>query len=297
MKANPTESSGSKLAFQKLLATGLGVWFLTQIALVAVGFTGEPRRSWISAVDWAVGLGWIGCLAGLVALLAMAVRHPGGMRRALIAYLVPCGLYAVFSAVFYAIYPDQSFLYELSGFLPLVWLFGVLGWFWLRLRPEEPGGDTLACALLPPLIGGMAVLIGVAVPTFRSNPFVYRDAFDIDLKKSAFADGKLAADAVLEIRKPGDYRFRAVKYSHADMMDMQDSGADNMIGRIEWTSGGAPPAAATGTYPLTIRWDKSSAPSPASDDAMGDDCIVIEVSTSADPNTVVRTLSVPLRAN
>jgi hypothetical protein len=238
----------------------------------------------------------MGYLAGLLALLALAVRHPGGLRRALLAYLVPFALYAVIGAIFYAIYPDRWFLGELLGVLPLVWLFGVFGWLWMRLRRSEPSGDALTCALLPPLIGGLAVLIGIAVPTFRGDPFIYRNAFNFDLKKTAFADGKLEADAVLEIRKPGDYQFRAMKYSHMDKMNTEDSDMDNMVGRIEWAGGSAPLADATGTYPLTIRWDKSVAPSPTADDPMEEDCIVINVYTSDEPKTVVKSLSILLRA-
>lgn len=296
MNTKPTAPAGSIVAFRKLLSIGLGVWLLTQVGLITAELLSAPQRSWIAAVDWAIRYSWIGYLAGLLALLALAVRHPGGLRRALLAYLVPFGLFAVISAIFYAIYPDVWFLSELLGILPLIWLFGVFGWLWMRLRRSESSGDALACALLPPLIGGMAVLIGVAVPIFRGNPFIYRDAFNFDLKKTAFVDGKLDAVAVLEIRKPGDYQFRAMKYSHMDVMNTEDSAMDNMIGQIEWTSGSAPLANATGTFPFTIRWDKSVAPSPAADDPMGEDCIVIDVSTSDEPETVVKTLSVLLRA-
>lgn len=294
MIANPTAPAGANAAFQKLLSIGLGVWFLTQVVLVAIELLGEPRGNWISAVDWAAGYSWMGFLVGLLALVAMAVRQPGGLRRALLAYLVPFGLYAMISAIFYAIYPSPWFLTEILGVLPLVWLFGVLGWIWLRLRPE-PDRDALSRALLPPLVGGLAMLIGLGIPTFRSDNFIYRDAFSIDLKKTAFADGKLAVDAALEIRKAGDYQYRAIKYSHMDMMSADESAMDDMVGKIDWT-GSAPKASATGTYPLTIRWEKSAAPATAAEDPMGEDCIVIDVFNKDKPETAIRTITLPLRA-
>lgn len=291
---NPTAPAGSNAAFQKLLCIGLGLWFLTQVVLIAIELLSEPRGNWISAVDWAFGYGWIGFLVGLLALVAIGVRHPDGLRRALPAYAVPFGLYAIISAIFFAVYPDRWFLAEILGILPLVWLFGVFGWIWLRLRPE-PNRDALSRALLPPLVGGIAILMGLGVPTFRSNNFIYRDAFSIEIKNTAFADGKLAVDAVLEIRKPGDYHYRATKYTHMDMMNADDSAMDNMVGRIDWTSS-APKAAATGTYPLTIRWDKSAAPSTAAEDPMGEDCIVIDVFKKDEPETAIKTITLALRA-
>ncbi len=294
MNTNPTAPAGSDTAFQKLLSIGLGVWFLTQVVLIAVELLSEPKGSWIAAVDWAVGYSWIGFLVGLLALVAMGVRLPSGLRSALLAYLVPFGLYATISSIFYAIYPDRWFLSELLGILPLVWLFGVLGWIWLKLRPE-PNRDALSRALLPPLIGGLAILVGLGVPTFRGNNFIYRDAFNIDLKKTAFADGKLAVDAALEIRKPGDYHYRAIKYSHMDIMNTDDSAMDDMVGQIDWTSS-APKATETGTYPFTIRWDKSAAPSTAAEDPMGEDCIVIDVFKKNEPEMVIKTITLPLRA-
>jgi hypothetical protein len=105
-------------------------------------------------------------------------------------------------------------------------MFGLFGWLWLRLKPETYANEALTRTLVPPLLGGIVVLLGVAVPTFLGNTFRYRDAFDLSLKKTVFADGKLAADAVLEIRKPGDYRFRAMRGGRD-----RDISADDPLGQ------------------------------------------------------------------
>jgi hypothetical protein len=296
MNTDPTTSAGPNASFHKLLGAGLGVWLLAQVALIAAGRWAGGQGTWLGALDWAVSHGWIAFLVGLLALLALSARFPGALGRALVAYVLPIGVFAVLGGICYAVYPDPWFLSEMLGFLPLVWLFGFLGWLWLRLKPEIPGNEALTRALAPPLIGGIVVLLGVAVPTFLGNTFRYRNAFELSLKKTVFADGKLAADAVLEIRKPGDYRFRAMRYSYMDMMAVQDPEVDTLTGRIEWTGAGTPAADATGTFPLTIRWDKTSAPGPSFGDGMDQDSITIEVSTSADPDTVVRSISVPLTA-
>lgn len=296
MNTHPTSSAGLNTAFHKLLGAGLGVWLLAQVALIAAGRWAGGQSTWLGALDWAVGHCWIAFLAGLVALFAFSLRFPDARGRALVAYVLPMGVFAILGGIFYAVYPDRWFLSEMLGFLPLVWLFGVFGWVWLRLKPEAHANEALTRTLLPPLIGGIAVLLGVAVPTFRGNPFLYRNAFRLSLEKAAFADGKLAADAVLEIHKPGDYRFRAVRYSYMDMMAVQDPEVDTQTGRIEWTGASTPTADATGAFPLTIHWDKSPPPTPTTDEGMAEDSIVIEIRTSAKPDTVVHSLSVPLTA-
>jgi len=296
MKPNPSPPAGLNTAFRKLLGTGLGVWLLAQVALIAAGRWAGGQSTWLGALDWALGHGWIAYLMGLVAVFAFSGRFPGALGRALVAYVLPLGVIAILGGICYAVYPDRWFLSEMLGFIPLVWLFGVFGCLWLRLKPEAPANEALARTMLPPLIGGIAVLLGVAVPTFLSNPFLYRNAFSLSLGKAVFDDGKLAAEAVLGIHKPGDYRFRAVRYSYSDMMELEDPEEDTQTGRIEWTGAGIPAADATGTFPLTIHWDKSPPPAPVSDDGMDQDSIMIEVSTSAKPDTVVHTLYVPLTA-
>jgi hypothetical protein len=296
MNANPGECTKTNAAFQKLLSIGLAAWFLTQVSLVAARLVGEPRGSWIGAVEWAIGYSWLGFLAGLLAMVAAAFRHPGGFRPALIAYLVPLGLYAIIGAAFQWIYPDRWFLTEILGIVPLLWLFGVFGWLWLQRRPAKSSGDALTCALLPPLVAGLAIAFCLGFKTFRSDAFIYRNAFGFDVRKTNFSDGKLAVDAVIEIRKPGNYVFRATKYSRLDAMNTEDPAMHDLVGRIEWADGNAPKAAETGTYPLTIRWDKSVPPSSPADDPMGEDCIVIDVFDGKEKESAIMTLSALLRA-
>lgn len=295
MNTNPTTSAGSTIAFRKLLGIGLLIWILAGLALVGVGRLVLAQSSLIGLVDWAVGHAWIAYLVGLVGMVALSGRFPGALGRALVPYVVPAGVMSILGGICYAVYPDQGFLTEMLGFLVLVWLFGVFGWLWLRSTSEDRENEAVVRALLPPLIGGIAVLIGVAVPTFRSNSFRYRDAFSLTLNKTAFADGKLTADAVLEIRKPGDYSFRAVRYSYMDVMEA-DSQSDHSTGLIEWKGGSAPVSAATGTYPLTIRWDKTSAPAARPDDEMLEDFISLEVHAADQPDMVVHSIDTPLGA-
>ncbi len=295
MNTNPTPSAGSTIAFRKLLGIGLFTWILAMLALVGVGYWALEQSSLIGLVNWAVEHAWIAYLVGLASMIALSGRFPGALGRALVPYVLPTGVMAVLGGICFALFPDQGFLAEMLGFLFLVWLFGVFGWLWTRSMPESRENEGVLRALLPPLIGGIAVLTGVAVPAFRSNTFRYRDAFSMTLSKTVFADGKLSAEAVLEIRKPGDYSFTASRYAYGDIME-DELGSDHSTGRIEWQGAGAPRTAATGTYPLTIRWDKTSAPVAVSDNEMLDDYISLEVHTADQPDTVIHALYVPLNA-
>lgn len=294
MNLNPTTPGGSAIAFRKLLGAGLLIWLIAALALIGVGRWATGQNSLISLVDWAVGHAWIAFLVGLVGILALSKRFPGALGRTLVAYVVPVAVMTILGGICYAVFPDIGFLTEMLGFLILVWLFGVFGWLWLRSTSEAREQEGVLRALLPPLIGGIAVLVGVAVPTFQGNAFRYRDAFNLTLSKTVFADGKLKTDAVIEIRKPGDYIFRVVRYSYMDMLEDPDSQADHSTGRIEWQGTGAPAAATTGSYPLTVSWDKAPAPAPPSDNEYLEDYISLEVHTTADPETMVHSVSVPM---
>jgi hypothetical protein len=296
VKTQVPASAGSNTPFRTLFGIGLLAWLVAQLALVGVGRWARGLDNWLGAADWAIGHGWIAFLTGLAVMLVLSGRLAGGLRPALTAYVLPAGFLAVLAGISYVLFPEKWFLAEMQSFLSLVWVFGVLGWLWLRLQRESAGKDAMIRALLPPLVGGTAVLLCVVVPAFRSNEFRYRDAFGLTLKKTVFADGKLAADAVLEIRKPGDYRFRAVRFSYMDLMEAQEPTSDTSTGRIEWTGAGAPAPGATGSYPLTIRWDKCPAPPFAADEGLNEDCITLEVRTSAEPDTMVHSVSVPLTA-
>jgi hypothetical protein len=294
MTTNPTTPGGSAIAFRKLLGAGLLIWLIAALALIGVGRWATGQNGLISLVDWAVGQAWIAFLVGLVGILALSKWIPGALGRTLVAYLFPAAVTAVIGGICYAVFPDIGFLTEMLGFLILVWLFGVFGWLWLWSTPKARDQEGVLRALLPPLIGGIAVLVGVAVPTFQSNVFRYRNAFNLTLDKTVFADGKLTTDAVVEVRKPGNYIFRVVRYSYMDMIDDPDSQADHSTGRIEWKGTGAPAAAVTGSYPLTVSWDKAPAPAPLSDREYLEDYISLEVHATGDPETVIHSVSVPI---
>lgn len=297
MTPNTSSSTEPRVALCKLLGTGLLIWFLAELALIGVGRFASEQRSVIGLVDWAVGHTWIAFLVGLVGMVVRSSRFPGALGSALAAYVIPAGMMSILGGICYAVYPDAWFLSEMLGFLFIVWLFGVFGWLWLRATPEAPAKEALARAVIPPLIGGIAVLVGVAVPTFRGNSFIYRDAFKLTLNNAVYLEGTLTADAVLEIRKPGDYSFQAMRFSYLDMMEDSDSQTDHSIGRIDWNGKAAPAAAATGSYPLKIRWEKSPPLSLPAKDEMREDYISFEVHTAADPEMVVHSIYVPLSAN
>ena len=294
--STPSPSTEPHIALRKLVGTGLLIWFLAELALIGVGRFASDQRSLIGLVDWAVGHTWIAFLVGLLGMVVRSSRFPGALGSALIAYVLPAGVMSILGGICYAVYPDSWFLSEMLGFLFIVWLFGVFGWLWLRAAPAAPAKEALARAVMPPLVGGVAVLIGVAVPTFRGNSFIYRNAFKLTLENTVYSEGTLTADAVLEISKPGDYSFEAMRFSYLDMMDTSDSETDHSMGRIEWNGKVPPAAAATGSYPLKIRWEKSPPLPVAGKDEVLEDYISFEVHNTANPEVVVHSIYVPLSA-
>jgi hypothetical protein len=294
MGAHSAESSDS--SFRKLLGTGLAFWLLGCLGLIVGARWVGGEQSAIEAVGWAFDRWGIGFGVGLVALIVRGVVTGGALGRALRAYAVPVAILAVLAGICYLVYPERSFLSKMVGYTPLFWVFGVLGWLWLALRPAESAGESTIRALLPPLVGGIAVLAGVVVPVFRSNEFIYRNAFRLTLQKAVFSDGVLTANAVIEIRKPGDYQFKARRFTVIDFDPSKEPEPDHDVGQIEWARAGVPHAGATGTFPVSIRWDQAPPIAQPAESGPIEDCVIVEVRQAAAPVAVIWCLSAPLVA-
>lgn len=168
MNADSTLSPGPNKTFHKLLGIGLGVWLLAQVALVGVGRWAVGQASLLGALDWAVSHAWIAFLVGLLGLLVCAGRFPGGLGRALVAYVLPLGVFGVASGVCFLLYPDHWFLSEMLGFVPSVWMFGLLGWAWLKLKSEIPSKEAMIRTVLPPFSAGSRYCLAWWFPPFKA---------------------------------------------------------------------------------------------------------------------------------
>jgi hypothetical protein len=148
--------------------------------------------------------------------------------------------------------------------------------------------------VVPPLFGGIMILALVAVPVFTSNAFIYRNAFDLDVTEVKHPDKSMVAKCVLEIRKPGDYEFRAPSFFYFEMMGPEGEDAANApSSTINWGGTGKPASGATGKFPLEIHW--SNIPDFAKEDliAMMSDAlpILLEARSAAKPEEILYTVS------
>jgi energy-coupling factor transporter transmembrane protein EcfT len=183
------------------------------------------------------------------------------MGTNLLAYLLPVAVIGALAGICLAIYPDASFQGDLMGYLPVAllvfYLFAVL---WMTLRKEAP--FAFVRAVFPPIAGGIAILVFVAVPVFTGNAFRYRDAFGLKIGKVTSSEGGLVAEGVLEIRKAGRYQFTVPHFCFygPGMWPGMGPGMGPEAGRgtIVWGEAGEPGEGKTGSYPLQIRWEETA---------------------------------------
>jgi hypothetical protein len=71
------------------------------------------------------------------------------------------------------------------------------------------------------------------------------------------SDGAILADAVLDIKKPGAYRFSAPRYIYPDGMTSGEDEELVELGKITWGSAGPPSDSSGGSFPFQIRWQKN----------------------------------------
>ena len=173
------------------------------------------------------------------------------------AYLLPAASLMAIVGICLAIYPDRGFRSDLFSYIPLILIFYILGYLWMKFTPKESDNTTFLRAVLPAVIGGAIILGLVAVPVFKSDNFVYRNAFGLVVTKNTVSNGAMIADAVLEIRKPGNYDFAAPRFSPFNGEQILDMDASVELGKITWGAGGTPKEGVSGTYPLQIRWEKN----------------------------------------
>lgn len=268
---------------------GLVLGFL---ALLIAAWPVAKPESFSTAIMWTIGLWPIPFLLGLVFLILGGLGDKRSLLSALTAYLLPPVALFVAALVCVAIYPSPSFTDELSGFLPVAGLFSIFGWAWMRLRASAgPGGQWLRAAM-PPLFGGFMILAFVVVPVFTSNAFLYRNAFVLNVIKVERSDGGLLATCVLEVHKPGHYRFSAP--SHFFMEPILMEGEHQMpVAKIIWGAAGEPGEGADGSFPLQISWDKLPS---YSDDLYGgmqpmDTALYLEARHADQPDNLLITIS------
>lgn len=256
MTSEPNSPETPKPAFAKLLAIGLAGWLVGSLVLLGLAWPLAHVENIAIAAMWSISHWWIAFAFGAILLTAVGLASRQSFSSALKAYLLPMGFLTAIALICLSIYPDYGFKTDLFDFLPLVLVFYIFGFIWMSAIRSGTGNTAFVRTVLPAIVAGVVILGFIAVPVFKSNNFIYRNAFGLTVSKTAINNGILTADAVLEIHKPGSYDFSAPRYMYPNM----DPGLDQEtveLGKITWGKAGDPKEGASGTFPFQIRWEKN----------------------------------------
>lgn len=284
---NPPVAEVPDRHLPRLFIAGIVGWLLGMVAVFLVTWLVERPADLALALLATLGRWWIGFLVGAVALVVAALVSKVPPARGLGAYLLPMALLGAGAAICVAIYPDRALRDDLMTFLPVALFFYVVALLWMRMSRARERRTQFVQAVLPPLAGGLAVLVGVAAPVFASNAFRYRDSFGLQVKETRVEDGTLVCDGVVSIRKPEAFTFRAPRY----LWRADENETEN--GEITWGATGKPDGA-TGDFPFTVKWTKGVPEGGLKDIGMYEDVLWLEVRRADGNDEVVYTLSEPL---
>jgi hypothetical protein len=274
---------------------GVAAWILGLIALFVLSYPLSSPETVSNALIWSISYWWIAYVIGLATLIVVALLKKIPMQASLIGYVAPVAVMAVLALICLGIYPNAGFREDLLGYMPVAVVFYLISWLWVRFsgQAESKEGDALR-TLVPPLVGGVMILVLVVVPVFMSNAFIYRNAFTLDVLKIQRPGNSLTVECVLEIHKPGDYDFRVPPFFYFDMMEPEDiDDGDRPSNSVTWGESGKPKPGSTGRFPVVISWD--NIPSFAMDELTGTSPgalpILLEVRAAARPDEILYTVS------
>ena len=226
-------------------------WIAASVGIFFSSWLLAKPESLVEALMWSVSYLWIAFACGIIALVMRGVLTKQSVWLPVLAFILPALVSAGVIGVCLAIYPNEGFRSDLVELLPVVLVFYVFASLWMSIRKMDQ--FSFVRAVLPPIFGSVMILAFVAVPVFNSNAFRYRNAFQFHVLKIAHDKEIDVAETVLEIRKPGHYRFTAPTFGIYDFG--MDSAPEE--GKITWGAAGEPKEGATGKFPLSIRWHKS----------------------------------------
>jgi hypothetical protein len=283
-------TSSSNTTFSKLYFAGVAGWFLGSVLLLALARMMATHEIAFDVLTWSASYWWIAFALGLVALVLRGVLSKAPMGSALLAYVLPMALIGGLAGLCIALFPDQGFQGEFLLCLPIVLVFYVFGFLWLSLRKDA--SFAFARAVLPPIVGGLIILSFATVPVFTGNSFRYRNAFGITVARTATVDSAFEVEAILEIRKPGNYQFAAPRLGLYEYDMMPDLHTETGRGKITWGEAGAPQEGKTGSFPLRIRWEGAGAipKAPASETPQFINTMALEVYHAGAPETAIYTV-------
>ena len=275
---------------------GAGVvgWIIGLLVLLGLSWPLTSPATVSTAVMWAIGYWWAAYAFGLVVLVVAGLTKKIPLQPSLLGYIVPVAVMAALALACLWIYPNSGFREELLSYMPVAVVFYVLSLLWVALRKQSEAKGDLLRTVVPPLFGGIMILALVVIPVFTSNAFIYRKAFTLDVLEVKHPEKSMVAKCVLDIRKPGDYEFRAPSFYYFDMMDPETTKSENApSSTINWGEAGKPAAGATGKFPLEIQWNNIPAIAKEDLEAMMNDAlpILLEARSATQPDQILYTVS------
>lgn len=282
----------------KPFGAGIAGWILGLLVLFGLAWPLSKPDTVANAFMWMIERWWAAFALGFVVLIITALRKKIALKASMVAYLLPVGIMLALALACVWIYPNSGFREDLLSYMPVTVVFYVMSWIWISIgKNKQP---DLIKASTPPLFGGIMILALVAVPVFRSNAFIYRNAFTLDVSDFQVSGQTMVANCTLEIHKPGNYEFRSPPLYYFEVIYPELIGQDQAPDvELQWGAAGKPAAGATGKYPLAINWknipEHELMPSPELfSESMP---ILLEVHAEGNPGDVLYTLSGLLPAN
>ncbi len=286
--------SPAKSAFAKLFGIGVAGWVAATLVIFVAAWRIIHPDSVPSAFMWTMAHWWIAFAIGLLVMAGYGLMKKLPIGRAVMAYVLPVLVLIIFAALCLAVYPDNGFRTEFNSYLPLVIMFHVLGLVWVSMSRDTGEQSAFTCAVLPSLVGGLLILGFVAVPTFTSDAFRYRNAFNFTISKVNVVDGEIRSEGAVEISKPGNYEFITPRYSFAEHLNSEEVGSGLDVGTITWGSAGAPTAGKAGVFPLKIVWSKGVLPANLTTLPDYANEVFLDVTDADDGNRPIYFLAAPL---
>jgi hypothetical protein len=236
--------SGRKIRL--LLGLGVGGWLLATLVMVACSwgefFTIFDTLGRLWPLNFLFGgLVLLFVLAGL----GLAKKVDAWTAFSVLgAYFVPVGLLLFGERSILGIWDNpQSRTVFADGLVPLaVYIVSLIA---AGVIGRKQASDFLLAFAVPPTV--LALVAGVlsAFVVFSSDAFVYRDAFGVRVNSATFEDGELQIDAVLYLRKEGEFGYEAIFYN------FENPGFGGNQGTLEWKNGQPSNA---GEHPFTLTW-------------------------------------------
>lgn len=231
---------------RSLLVVGVGAWLLATLVMVACTWGEFFKVFDILGRLWPLNFLFGGVVLILVtAGLGLAKKIDAWTAFAVLgAYFVPVGILLFGERSIVGIWDHpQSRTAFADGLVPLaVYIVSLLA---ATVIGRKQTSDFLLAFAVPPTVLALVATVLSAVLVFGSDSFVYRDAFGIKVNSVELENGELKVEAVIQLRKDGEFGYEAIYYN------FENPGFEGSQGKLQWKDGQPTTA---GDHPFTLVW-------------------------------------------